>query len=123
MGVVQRIKDWWQALTPSEWELVKLLRSLYRLLTSSPALAMVILERLSVFIEKMRALELEFPQAGSGSGKLAAFLGWLEGEHGQALRQVARWSDAVKAVTAVVQILVLVFNTTGLFGKGSEPGA
>jgi hypothetical protein len=123
MGVVQRIKDWWQALTPSEWELVKLLRSLYRLLTSSPALAVAILERLSSFIERMRALEAEFPQAGSGSRRLAAFLGWLEGEHGQALKQVARWSDAVKAVTSVVQVLVIVFNTTGLFSKGTEPGA
>lgn len=118
MGIKERIKAWWKSVTPEEWTLVTTLRSLYRLFTSSPALALAILERLASFIDKMRALELELPQAGSGSRRLAAFLGWLEGEHGQALRQVARWSDAVKAVTAVVQVLVLVFNVGGLFKRG-----
>lgn len=120
MSIKARITAWWRSVTPDEWRLVEHLRALYRLLTTAPALALSLLDLLPPIVAKMRELQLALPQSGRGPERLAQLLGWIEGEHGSALRSVGRWVDVVRAVTALASVLAGVFN---VFNNGVKPNA
>lgn len=115
--MLEKLKTWWRSVTDEEWRLVGLIRSARALLRTDGALVLALLDWLPAIIERMRAAEREFPLPGSGPLKLAALLGWLESQHGSALRQIAAWGVTVDAVRALVAVLVAVLNTTGMLTR------
>lgn len=115
MKLSERIKAWWRSVSPAEWNLITTLRSLYRLVSGSPALAMALLERVPAIVEMMKRLEAELPVGGAGAVKFARLIAWLEENHGEALRRVAKWDSVIAAVGPLVSVLVALFNNAGLF--------
>lgn len=117
MKLSDRIKAWWRSVSPAEWDLITTLRDLYRMVSSSPAIAMALLERLPAIIEVMKRLEAELPVGGAGAVKFARLISWLEENHGESLRRVAKWEAILAAVKPLVAVLVALLNNAGLFRK------
>jgi len=114
MKISQRIKVWWGGIREEEFLFIETARSMYSILSATPALAQRMFDLLPAILTEMKRLERALPESGKGKERLGELVQWMETEHGDGLQKIAKLSEIIAITKAIATIVVSFLKASGI---------
>jgi hypothetical protein len=114
MSIKQKIKLWWNGIREEEFLALDTARSLYRILSATPALAQRMFDLLPAILTEMKRLERSLPETGRGRERLGELVQWVETEHGEGLQKIAQLGEIIAVTRAIATLIVSFLKASGI---------